>query len=77
MTRAFDQLHTALADSSRQTALAAAQGAWVDYRDKQCAFESSLYAGGSMHPMQYLGCREAMTADRAARLRSALAAERR
>ena len=36
--------------------LAASQDAWLDVRTKTCAFEASLYEGGSIQPMEEAMC---------------------
>jgi uncharacterized protein YecT (DUF1311 family) len=38
-----------------------AEKAWIGYRDKECAFETSLTAGGSIHPMVVAQCLETLT----------------
>jgi uncharacterized protein YecT (DUF1311 family) len=38
-----------------------AEKAWIVYRDKECAFETSLTAGGSIHPMAVAQCLETLT----------------
>lgn len=38
-----------------------AERAWLAYRDKECAFETSLTVGGSIHPMVVAQCLETLT----------------
>jgi uncharacterized protein YecT (DUF1311 family) len=44
------------------------QLAWVSARDKTCAFEESLNAGGSIAPMMYSECVDRVTRARTARI---------
>jgi uncharacterized protein YecT (DUF1311 family) len=41
--------------------LQAAQRAWIAYRDAQCAFDTMGSVGGSMHPLAYSTCADALT----------------
>ncbi|WP_172117613.1 lysozyme inhibitor LprI family protein [Halomonas hibernica] len=41
--------------------LRVAQRKWIDFRDAECAFESSAVEGGSAQPMVRNGCLEALT----------------
>jgi uncharacterized protein YecT (DUF1311 family) len=41
--------------------LMAAQHAWIQYRDANCAAERALYAGGTAASPAYLACLEAVT----------------
>lgn len=41
-----------------------AEQAWLTYRDQNCDFESSLFAGGSIEPTMYYSCMERMTSNR-------------
>lgn len=50
--------------------LASAQAAWVDARDKTCAFDYELYLPGSIAPQLGLECDVRMTRARARRLES-------
>ena len=38
-------------DAGEKALLKEAELAWIKYRDSNCAFESSQYAGGTMRPM--------------------------
>jgi uncharacterized protein YecT (DUF1311 family) len=44
------------------------QLAWISARDKTCAFEESMNAGGSIAPMMYSECVDRMTRARTARI---------
>ncbi|WPG41111.1 lysozyme inhibitor LprI family protein [Variovorax sp. EBFNA2] len=44
--------------------LVVAQRAWVNFRDAECTFSSSLNKGGSMYPMVVSGCKEEITQTR-------------
>lgn len=57
---------------SGQAGLRAAQRAWLDYRDKECAFETAGSGGGSIHPMVETECRTALTRQQTARLKAQL-----
>lgn len=48
--------------------LRVAQRAWINFRDAECAFESSAVEGGSAQPMVRYGCLETMTKARTERL---------
>ncbi len=55
-----------------QQKLQAAKLAWIDYRNKQCAFDSLGTEGGSVHPMIVSECYEALTREQNARLQRQL-----
>jgi uncharacterized protein YecT (DUF1311 family) len=57
---------------SGQASLRIAQRAWMDYRDKECAFETAGSADGSVHPMVETECRTALTRQQTARLKAQL-----
>lgn len=52
-----------------KTLLATAQRDWLAFRDAECAFRTSDSNGGSMHPMDGLGCLQHVTEARTAALR--------
>ncbi len=54
--------------------LAGVQAAWVAARNATCAFEASLYAGGSIAPMIVSECADRMTRARDERLQAMLEA---
>ena len=50
--------------SETKTDLIAAQRAWLKYRDAECKFEVSGLDGGSVQPMIYSQCLDALTQSR-------------
>ncbi|MGD1903442.1 MAG: lysozyme inhibitor LprI family protein [Geitlerinemataceae cyanobacterium] len=60
----YERLEPTLSDLAA-TALAEAQLAWAEYRDAECEFATSAYMGGSIAPLIYHDCRQALTAARA------------
>lgn len=72
MNRAYASLRDAVTVPADRGALLAAQRAWLRYRDAQCHFEAAGYSGGSMQPMVRSACLAAVTAARAAQLRTLL-----
>lgn len=42
---------------------------WMSYRDANCANATSLFEGGSMEPLAFLGCKVRMTEQRIQELR--------
>lgn len=56
-------------EEQTQKRLRAAQLAWIDYRDKACEAEASLYSGGSAKGMARLACLTSLTDDRIKALR--------
>ncbi|MEB3831554.1 lysozyme inhibitor LprI family protein [Phormidium sp. CCY1219] len=54
---------------SRRQKLVTAQRRWIEFRDAECEFYSSLIAyGGSMQPMLRSGCMETLTEQRSSEL---------
>ncbi|MGA8170442.1 MAG: lysozyme inhibitor LprI family protein [Methylocystis sp.] len=51
------------------------QKSWLAFRDSECAFSSSSVIGGSIYPMIYSGCLEALTVERTKQLRNYLKCE--
>ena len=51
-------------DADAARLLAAAEKAWIAYRDAECAFASSAEAGGSIYPMVVSICLEGVTKER-------------
>jgi uncharacterized protein YecT (DUF1311 family) len=49
-----------------------AEKAWIAYRDKECAFETSMTVGGSVHPMVVAQCLETLTRARQKELQTQL-----
>jgi uncharacterized protein YecT (DUF1311 family) len=52
-----------------EATLREAQRAWVAFRDAHCRLEGYEARGGTMEPMLYSACREALTRARTAQLR--------
>lgn len=52
------------AQQGAETALRAAQRAWLGYRDAACASEGYLYHGGTMEPMVEAACMARLTRQR-------------
>lgn len=48
-------------DDEERARLRAAERAWISYRDKQCAFETAGWEGGSAYPMLLAACRDELT----------------
>ncbi len=61
-------LTAGLSDLGRATFESAA-AAWSEWRDRQCAFEASIYEGGSLARVVAAGCRARFAAERALYLR--------
>lgn len=59
-------------ENLRRKKLITAQQAWINFRDKSCAFEKSEVEGGTMAPMIEAGCLAEMTKQRTAQLESYL-----
>lgn len=55
--------------------LVAAQRAWIDFRDRECAFAASGVAGGSIYPMIVSDCLTTLTEARSAQLANYLDCE--
>lgn len=85
--RNFDAADTALNRAYREVVgrpaddpeglgkLKAAERAWVAYRDAECTFAAMSVEEGSIYPMIWHGCREALTAERTAALNRYLACQ--
>jgi uncharacterized protein YecT (DUF1311 family) len=61
---AAGEVDTATGRPEARSALDAAQSAFLDYRDKQCAAAGAMFGGGSGTGIAILGCRIGMTRDR-------------
>ena len=59
-------------DSSRAAELRRVQGLWTRYRDAHCKWDSNMFAGGSMQPLEYAGCFGQLTEERVAILKHQL-----
>jgi uncharacterized protein YecT (DUF1311 family) len=71
LTAAQKRVTAALASARRRfgtAALNASELAWVAYRNAECRLRASCYSGGSISPLLYLTCAEALTDARTAQL---------
>lgn len=71
LNKVYDQVVARLAHAAApdaRTLLVSAQRAWLSLRDAECAFRTSDSEGGSVHPMNVLGCRTELTRRRTADL---------
>ena len=57
----YRQLTDRLADPSERELLQQAEQAWIQYRDKQCAFETAGTQQGTIHPIEVSICLTAKT----------------
>ena len=60
-----DALARAMTNAERATLLAHAQEAWTAWRDAECGYQASLYAGGSLARVLAASCINDLTASRA------------
>ena len=67
LNRAYDALHAKLTPDE-QVALRSAQRAWLQFRDLECAFVASKFAGGSAEPMEHYGCLAQLSEQRSVQL---------
>jgi uncharacterized protein YecT (DUF1311 family) len=58
---AFRQLTDRLADPNERELLQQAEQAWIQYRDKECAFETAGTRNGTIHPIEISICLTAKT----------------
>ena len=56
MNDTYRQLLTKLKDPKQKALLVDSERAWVAYRDRLCAFQSSGTVGGSIHPLIVNAC---------------------
>jgi uncharacterized protein YecT (DUF1311 family) len=59
-------------NAADQVMLRDAERKWLDYRDAECAFETNLSAGGTIHPMAETMCRTERTKARIKELQTQL-----
>jgi uncharacterized protein YecT (DUF1311 family) len=71
LNKAYNHLSTKL-DVDERARLKEAELAWIQYRDKNCEYESSFYLGGTMRPMIESFCLARVTKARMAELRDQL-----
>ncbi len=68
LNKAYNRL-SGILDTEEKALLKEAELAWIKYRDSNCTFESSQYAGGTMRPMIESFCLARVTKARTAELR--------
>ncbi|HEX8147238.1 MAG TPA: lysozyme inhibitor LprI family protein [Pyrinomonadaceae bacterium] len=68
LNKAYNRL-AGILDAEEKALLKASELAWIKYRDSNCTFESSQYAGGTMRPMIESFCLARVTRARAAELK--------
>jgi uncharacterized protein YecT (DUF1311 family) len=68
LNRVYNRLAGVL-DAEEKALLKASELAWIKYRDSNCAFESSKYAGGTIRPMIESICLTRVTRARTAELK--------
>jgi uncharacterized protein YecT (DUF1311 family) len=68
LNKAYNRLAGVL-DAEEKALLKASELAWIKYRDTNCTFESSQYAGGTMRPMIESFCLTRVTRARTAELK--------
>ena len=68
LNKAYGRL-AGILDAEEKGLLKEAELAWLKYRDSNCAFESSQYAGGTMRPMIESFCLARVTRARTAELK--------
>ncbi|MDP9136943.1 MAG: lysozyme inhibitor LprI family protein [Pseudomonadota bacterium] len=70
---AYKKIRSRLKDNAPASMrLRAAQRAWLDFRDAECAFATSARSGGSVYPMLLAICRTALTQTRVQQLEAYL-----
>ena len=73
LTAVYQQLLDSMKDDAdAQKSLEDAEKAWLDYRDKEAAFEASSNLGGSIYPMVVSGVAKRLTEERIAYLKHVL-----
>jgi len=68
LNKAYGRL-AGILDAEEKALLKEAELAWIKYRDSNCVFESSQYAGGTMRPMIESFCLARVTRARTAELK--------
>jgi uncharacterized protein YecT (DUF1311 family) len=68
LNKAYNRL-AGILDADEKALLKASELAWIKYRDSNCTFESSQYAGGTMRPMIESFCLARVTRARTAELK--------
>jgi uncharacterized protein YecT (DUF1311 family) len=72
LNQIYQSIQTELKGSAREELLIDAQLAWIEFRDKNCAFAQSQFEGGSIEPMIYNVCIERVTKQRTEELQNYL-----
>ena len=68
LNKAYNRL-AGILDAEEKALLKTSELAWLKYRDSNCTFESSQYAGGTMRPMIESFCLARVTRARTAELK--------
>jgi uncharacterized protein YecT (DUF1311 family) len=68
----YTKLMSALGDIGFKAKLKASQRAWIEFRDRECTYQTADNEGGSIHPMVYAGCLARLTKARTRELESQL-----
>ena len=68
LNKAYNRL-AGILDADEKALLKESELAWIKYRDSNCTFESSQYAGGTMRPMIESFCMARVTKARTAELK--------
>lgn len=68
LNKAYNRL-AGILDADEKALLKESELAWLKYRDSNCTFESSQYAGGTMRPMIESFCLARVTKARTAELK--------
>jgi len=76
LNQAYGSLQSALGSAKPSAELRGAQRAWISLRDKECAFEESLFEGGSNAPYVANTCVATYTKRRTAELERLLKCEK-
>ena len=64
LNQVYQQVREHYKNSAQEELLIDAQLAWIKFRDANCKFSSSRFAGGSMAPLDYSSCIKRMTQER-------------
>jgi len=73
LNKVYKQLMSII-DKNEKLLLIQAERDWVKFRDSHCKFEASQYEGGSMKPLVYSTCLEAVTRKRIAEIKASIKA---
>lgn len=64
LNQIYQQLRVQIEDLQQKQLLIDAQLAWIKFRDTNCKFEKSRFAGGTIAPFVYSSCIEQVTKQR-------------